>query len=139
MLVSLTRLRLRSGRYLVPFFWHTWRSMRQARRAPGYHAGRMARDAHGGYWTVTAWDDLAAMRAFRDSGAHRSAMPKLMHWCDEASVAYWQQDGSVLPDGDAMLEKMHALGRLSKVRHPTPDHAAGRTAGSGKPFDGPRI
>lgn len=137
--ISLTRLRLRSARFLAPFFWHMWRSTRQVRRAAGFHGGRVARDAHGGYWTVTMWDDLAAMRAYRNGGAHLAAMPKLAHWCDEASVAHWQHDGTMLPDADAMLERMHALGRVSKVRHPSAAHAAGRTAGSGKPFDGPAI
>jgi hypothetical protein len=135
--ISLTRLRLRSARFLLPFFWHTWRSLRQVRRAAGFHAGRMARDTHGGYWTVTMWDDLDAMRAYRNDGAHMAAMPKLIAWCDEASVAHWRHDGPALPDGDDMLARMRALGRVSKVRHPSAAHAAGQTAGSGKPFAGP--
>jgi hypothetical protein len=138
-LVSLTRLRLRSARYLPAFFWHMWRSLRQVRRVPGFHAGRLGRDAHGGYWTVTVWDDLAAMREYRNNGAHMTAMPKLMGWCDEASVAHWQQDQRTLPDAAGMLEKMRALGRVSKVRYPSAAHAAGQVAGSGAPFDGPAI
>jgi hypothetical protein len=34
-LVAVTRLRIRSFRFLLPFAWHTWRSFRQAKQAAG--------------------------------------------------------------------------------------------------------
>jgi len=138
-LVSLTRLQLRSSLYLPHFFWHTWRSVRQIKHIKGFRGGRLARDASGAYWTVTVWEDLAAMRDFRNTGAHMTAMPKLLHWCNEASVARWQQEHAGLPDGAEMLEKMRALGRVSKVSRPTAEHVAGSTAGSTAPVPGPRF
>ena len=68
--ISVTRLRLRSVRYLPPFLWHTLRSLLQAKRAPGNVSARTRRAADGAYWTLTAWDAPDAMRAYRNSGAH---------------------------------------------------------------------
>ena len=68
------------------------------------------------------------MRAYRNAGAHRRAMPKLLTWCDETSVAHWQQDGPDLPDMPEALQRMLAGGRLSKVQHPSAAHAAKQIA-----------
>ena len=127
-LISVTRLRLRSARYLPPFFWHVLGSTRQARRAPGFLGGQLAVEGNRGFWTITAWSDEAAMRAYRNAGAHRRAMPKLLTWCDETSVAHWQQDGPDLPDMPEALQRMLAGGRLSKVQHPSAAHAAKQIA-----------
>jgi hypothetical protein len=82
------------------------------------------REARNTFWTVTAWDDDAAMNAFRTSGAHGQAMPKLLDWCDEASVAHWIQPTTELPTWLAAHRRMVAEGRLSKVNHPSPAHLA---------------
>ena len=125
-LISVTRLHLRSVRYQLPFSWHTFRSARQARRASGFLGGWLAGDAARGSWTITAWRDEAAMRAYRNTAAHFRAMPKLLNWCDEASVVHWQQDGPTLPDMTEASRRMVAEGRVSKVNHPSPAHAAKR-------------
>ena len=87
--VSITRLRVRSWRYLPAFFVAALRSALQARRAKGNLAVGMLREARNTFWTRSLWTDEAAMRAFMVSGAHRMIMPRLLEWCDEASVAGW--------------------------------------------------
>ena len=134
--VSLTRLRLRSPRFLPPFAWHTWKSMRQVKRAPGFQCGSVGQDPSGGFWTVTLWHDEAGMRAYRNTGSHMKAMPKLIDWCDEAAVAHWRQDTTGLPSANEALERMQSTGHLSKVRHPSAAHAARETAPTP---EGPRI
>ena len=131
--VSITRLRLRAARYLPAFVWHTATSMRQLRRAPGFLDGTIAADVgRRTFWTATVWRDLAAMRAYRNTGSHMKAMPHLLHWCDEASVAHWEQADVAVPGADDMLARMTREGRLSKVRHPSAAHAAGAAAGDGR-------
>lgn len=125
--VSVTRLRVRSWRYLAGFAWYTLQSKRQLRRSPGFLNGALANAPGFAFWTTTAWVDANAMARFRDTDWHKRAMPKLLEWCDEASVARWTQDTAELPDAAAMLERLQTAGRISKVRHPSPEHAAGRT------------
>ena len=128
MFVSVTRLRVRSLRYLLPFFWHSIMASRQAERASGFRGGKLAGDAKKTFWTVTGWDDEAAMRVYFGAGAHRRVMPKLLDWCDEASVVHWTQEGVGLPDMPEAHRRMVAEGRLSKVKHPSPSHASKQMA-----------
>ena len=131
-LVAVTRLRVRSWRFLPGFAWFTWRSLRQARRAAG-NVGVVVRKAEGlAFWTLTIWLDEAAMRAFRDAQPHRDAMPRLLEWCDEASLAHWNQEASAAPDWKTAEGRLADVGRLSKVHHPSADQQAGRLDFRGK-------
>ena len=131
-IVSITRLRLRSLRFVPGFAWYTWQSQRQLARSPGFLGGSVSTGPALAFWTASAWTDETAMKGFRDAAWHKRAMPKLLEWCDEASVARWSQEGAALPDRNAMLERMTTAGRTSKVRHPTAAHAAGQTAPDGR-------
>jgi hypothetical protein len=126
--VSLTRLRVRSLRFLLPFVWQVRKSARQAARTSGFLGGRLLREARNTFWTITAWENETAMRAYRNAGAHRGVMPKLLEWCDEASVAHWTQEGPELPDWQEAHRRMIKDGRPSKVNHPSPEQIANHTA-----------
>ena len=126
MFVSLTRLRLRSPRFLPGFAWVAWRSTAQLRRADGFRRGALLTEPGLGFWTATVWHDEEAMRAYHNADAQGRAMRKLARWRDEASVAHWYTDDEVVLDRNALRTRMIAEGRLSKVRYPSPTHAVGR-------------
>jgi quinol monooxygenase YgiN len=126
--ISLTRLRVRSLRFLPQFVWQVLQTVRQAERAAGFLSGRLLREAKNTFWTITAWEDETAMRAYRNEGAHRDVMPKLLDWCDEASVAHWSQENPELPDWQEAHRRMMKEGRSSKVNHPSPAHMANQIA-----------
>lgn len=121
--VSLTRLRVRSVRFLPQFAVYTVRSNRQVSRAAGFLGKELLADREWTFWTMTAWESRAAMLAFMTSGAHKQAMPKLLDWCDEASVAHWEQENATLVGWDEADRRMRATGRPSKVRNPSAEHA----------------
>jgi heme-degrading monooxygenase HmoA len=121
--VSLTRLRVRSVRFLPGFAWFAFRSNVQAKRAAGNLAVDLLADRERTFWTMTVWESRLAMLAFMTSGPHKRAMPKLLEWCDEASVAHWEQEGSALVGWDEADRRMRATGRASKVLHPSAAHA----------------
>lgn len=117
--VSVTRLRVRSWRYLPAFLIQSFRSARQAKRTAGNIAAFVLRDANGAFWTRTVWSDEMAMRSFMRSGVHRRAMPLLPQWCDEAAVVHWIQDGVELPSWEEAHRRLQHEGRRSRVAHPS--------------------
>jgi heme-degrading monooxygenase HmoA len=121
--VSITRLRLRSVRFLPGFAIHTMRAQKQLRHAAGFRGGALLPDRGWTFWTMTLWDSPDAMRAYILNGAHKAAMPKLVNWCDEASVVHWEQEGDALPAWQDAAARMRREGRPSKIRHPSADHA----------------
>ena len=126
-LASITRLRVRSLRYLPEFLFRALASVRQARATPGCLFADVRREAGLVFWTRTLWRDEPAMRAFLVSGAHRVVMPKLLDWCDEASLAQWPQEGDAPPDWATAEMKVRSEGRVSRVRNPSQAHQRGET------------
>jgi len=124
MLASVTRLRVRSVRYLPAFLLRTLLAQRQTVRAAGFLGGRLLIDAHRTYWTLTTWENEKTMKSFRGSGAHARVMPRLVEWCDEASYAHWITNASSIPTWVEAYEQLVVDGRLSRVAHPSPDHEA---------------
>jgi hypothetical protein len=117
--VSITRLRVRSWRYLPGFIIQSLRSARQAKTAAGSLSVCVLRDANLAFWTRTVWSEEAAMRAFMRSGAHRNVMPRLLEWCDEAAVAHWSEDAPEPPSWPQSHRRLQREGRPSKVNRPS--------------------
>ena len=122
--IAITRLRVRSWRYLPSFFVQTFRAAIQARAADGSLAVWVLREAHRTFWTRTVWINEQAMRAYMSSGVHRQVMRSLPEWCDEASVAQWTQDSPEPPSWEDAYQRMQRDGRPSRVNHPTKAHRA---------------
>jgi hypothetical protein len=120
--VSVTRLRVRHWLYLPGFAWFTLRSVRQVKRAEGLLHQAVARDQEGAFWTLTTWQSEAAMRGFRNTGAHRKVMPLLAEWCDEATYAHWVQNENTSPSWAEAGRRLIAEGTVSRVLHPSPRH-----------------
>lgn len=134
--VSITRLRVRSWRFLPAFLVTALRSAFQARNAPGNLAVKVLRDHRNTFWTATSWESAAAMRAFMLARPHGAAMRKLPNWCDEAALVHWDQADAHLP---AWLEAYRRLideGRPSKVNHPSTEHLSHTVSAPGANLKG---
>lgn len=122
MFVSVTRLRVRSLRFLPSFFLMTTLSQRQVVRASGFLGGRLLPDRHWTFWTLTGWESERAMKSYRGTDAHAKAMPRLAHWCDEGSYAHWIHNGDSIPGWEDAYQHMLSGGKISRVNHPSADH-----------------
>ena len=123
--ISVTRLRLRSLRFLPGFLWYTMRSIKQAKRTPGNLGVRTRKTKGLAFWTLAMWRDNQAIRSFVPASPHREAMQKLPHWCEEAAFADWEQDTAGWPSWEAASERLAATGRLVSVLHPSEHQKAG--------------
>ena len=121
-IVSITRLRVRSWNFLVPFLFYALRSSRQAKRSPGNLAVSLLRDRDRTFWTRTVWTTESAMKNFMLAEPHRRAMRKLLEWCDEASLVRWEQPDNSEPEWHEAHRRLQSEGRRSKVNHPSPAH-----------------
>ena len=117
--VSVTRLRVRSWRYLPGFVIQSLRAARQAKLADGSLAVSVLRDADRAFWTRTVWRDEAAMRSFIRSGVHRRILTRLAAWCDEAALAHWVQVANEPPSWPEAYRRLQQEGRRSRVNHPS--------------------
>jgi hypothetical protein len=138
-LVSVTRLQLRSLRFFPAFAWLTRSTNRQVRGSAGFIHGQFANEWPYAFWTMTVWQNLAAMHGFRDADPHRTAMKKLLHWCDEASFVHWDSEEGAVPTVTDAHARLVRAGRTSKVNHPSAAHRSGRTASGRVPMAGPMI
>jgi hypothetical protein len=120
--VSITRLRIRSLRFMPGFALQTLTSLRQVKQAAGFLGGSVLPDRQLTFWTMTVWRSGDDMRDYMRTGSHLKAMPKLLEWCDEASVVHWEQTEVLAPSWIIADRRMRAEGRPSKVRHPGPNH-----------------
>ena len=120
--VSITRLRVRSWWYSVPFLYYALRSAWQSKRSEGNLAVSLLRDRDHTFWTRTMWTTEAAMKVFMLAPPHRKAMRGLREWCDEAALVHWEQETDRPPDWLEAHRRLQGEGRRSKVNHPSPAH-----------------
>jgi hypothetical protein len=135
--VSVTRLRVRSLRFLPLFAITTMRTRRQLLDADGFVQGRLTIEWPLAFWTMTVWNTVDAMRRYRNHPPHKGAMVRLLDWCDEASYVHWEQATTDVPSVDVAYGRLQAEGKTSKVRHPTSAHADGATVSAKRPQSTP--
>lgn len=119
MFVSVTRLKLRSVLSLPAFLRASRLSVQQAVKAPGFIAGRTLLDRGLAFWTITAWENERAMKAYRGAGSHREVMPRLADWCSEAAFAHWDQEADELPSWADAHNRLGTSGKAAPVNHPS--------------------
>jgi hypothetical protein len=108
------------------FVIQSFRAAQQAKSTEGNLSVSLLRQPQWAFWTRTVWTSEEAMRGYMMSGVHRGVMRKLLEWCDEAALVHWIQDSQQPPEWTEAREKMQAIGRTSKVNHPSEDQRAFR-------------
>ena len=125
MLVSVTRLRLRSVWYLPPFLVWAFRSNKQAMQTQGCLAIDTRKTRGLTFWTRSVWKDEASLKSFMIATPHRKVMPKLYVWCDEAAIGRWETQSATLPGWEEAEQRIVSDGRLSRVKAPSEAQAKG--------------
>ena len=117
--VSVTRLRVKSILFLIPFMRANEASVKELKASRGLLKGKELIDKQLTFWTITIWENEESMKVFRGSSSHRIAMQQLPKWCNEASYHHWVQEHDEFPSWSTISEKLFSEGRLSKVRNPS--------------------
>jgi heme-degrading monooxygenase HmoA len=112
--VMASRLRLSSVRHLPAFLRASARVNKQAKAAPG-HLGSRLRAQFGKltFWTLSAWEDEAAMTAFVRTAPHTDAMRDLRDRGAMRSGEFRSWDapsGTALPSWDDVAARFPSAG-----------------------------
>jgi quinol monooxygenase YgiN len=97
-LVLLSFLPLKQSRGLPRFVLYTWRVLQQLKSTRGLigytlRAQLLAKS----FWTLSAWESEAAMRAFVQAPPHREIMAALAPYMGQTSFKRWTVKGAELP------------------------------------------
>jgi quinol monooxygenase YgiN len=96
--VTITRLPLRSHRRIPRIMLATLRIVRQLRRSEGLVGYALKAElVRKTFWTMSAWADDEALRAFVRSDAHVHAMAALSPHMNGAHIETFTLSGSELP------------------------------------------
>lgn len=115
--VMASRFEVRSLRHVPGFFLASLALLRQARTSPGAHGFTLKAElAKRTFWTLSAWRDDAALRAYAAAEPHRSTMRRKRAVMRDSTFVFWNVRGSELP-----LTWDDAQRRLAaKAREPVP-------------------
>lgn len=122
--ISVTRLRIKSIFFLIPFMRANEASAKALKVSTGLLKAKELMDKKLTFWTITIWENEDSMKGFRGSSSHRIAMQHLPKWCNEASYHHWFQEDNECPSWNVISEKLYSDGRLSKVRNPSKAQAS---------------
>src|SRR5690348_8888317 len=117
--IVVTRLRLKDPALLDEFFADAVAAIEQAQKSAGNLGTDALADANNAWWTVTAWQERSAMRAFVTGAPHLGIMRRLDHYCDEAAFVDWEQDSPDLPDWQTSWRHLTADGQAASLTHPS--------------------
>jgi heme-degrading monooxygenase HmoA len=121
-LVVATRMKVARARDVPAFFAMANAAARQSQRSPGFLGGRLRVERGRTFWTMSMWASGADMAAYRDSGVHREALPRLAGWAEEAFFTAWSAPDTDLPRWKDLREKLPGRPIFAELRNPTPAH-----------------
>lgn len=127
MIAAVTRLQLRSWRFLLPFMIHASRSQRQAVTSIGCFGVTTRKTRGWAFWTLSVWEGEASLREYLRASPHRDAMPRLFPWCEEAVTTHWSVDSREMPSWEDATRRLLEGGRLLRVKYPSNAQRAGIT------------
>ncbi|WP_433249122.1 DUF3291 domain-containing protein [Actinomadura nitritigenes] len=96
--VMASRLEVRSLRHVPGFLLASLSLLRQARRSDGAHGVALKAQLLGRtFWTLSAWRDEKAIRAYAAAEPHRSTMRAKRAVMRDSTFVFWQAEGADLP------------------------------------------
>ncbi len=112
MIVSITRLHLRSVRSLPAFTRLTLQAHRQIHKTPGLLRTSYRKEGLLTYWTLSIWESEEQLRTFRNNGAHLEAMKRSRQLADELQYIRFSTE-TVKLDWGMCKEKLHQKYRVT--------------------------
>ncbi|KUN81213.1 DUF3291 domain-containing protein [Streptomyces griseoruber] len=96
--VMASRLEVRSLKDVPRFFLKSLAAWKQVSGAPGaYGASLIAEPLKRTFWTLSAWEDEAALHTYAKTEPHKSIMKGLRPTMKDSVFTFWQVPAAELP------------------------------------------
>lgn len=110
----LTYLPLKSFSTLPQFFYYTGRIQSQLKSAPGLIGySLVAHVLAKRFWTLSVWEDEAALERFVRQQPHRQAMIRLRRDMGDSAFTRWKLNGAAVPP--SWREAMNQLPKRART------------------------
>ncbi|ELS33890.1 MULTISPECIES: hypothetical protein [Pseudanabaena] len=120
--LSVTRLKLKSFRYLLSFLFYTDQILREIRASEGYLQGKLMATHNLSMWTMTLWTSEESARNFYLSGSHQLAMEKISEWTSEAVHINHPTNWDQLPPWTDVTQLLANQGHFVPLTNPSENH-----------------
>ncbi|MFD0417583.1 DUF3291 domain-containing protein [Streptomyces sp. NPDC127108] len=108
--VMASRLETKSLKHVPRFFWQSYKAWKQVRTAPGaLGASLEAQLTKGVFYTLSAWQDRAALYAYARTEPHKSIMTGLRPATRDSVFTFWE-----VPAGELPIDWADAKRRLTE-------------------------
>ncbi|ULO07630.1 DUF3291 domain-containing protein [Paenibacillus sp. 19GGS1-52] len=105
MLISVTRVRVKSMWAFPYFIYHIVRSTKQLNMAAGLLYSDLTRDSWRVGWTMSVWENKDRMLEYRNHGNHAKAMRISRRIGDELEAVHWEAE--TIPSWEEAKIRLH--------------------------------
>lgn len=120
--LAVTRLKLKSYNYLIPFLLNTYQIVKQIRASENFLQGKLMATPNLSMWTMSLWCSEESVRKFYLSGSHQLAMGKISDWSSEAVHVTHATNWNELPHWNDVTQMLNKHGKFVLLTHPSEEH-----------------
>lgn len=119
--LSMTRLKLKSPLYLIPFFIQNEKILSQLRATQGFIKGKVLAAPNLSMWTVTLWKSEQDIRTFYLNGEHGETMEKINEWSSDSAICHQLIESDEIPSWENIRLQLIKSGRFRDLTEPSFD------------------
>jgi hypothetical protein len=119
--LSMTRLRLKSPLYLIPFFVQNEKILSQLRASQGFIKGKVLAAPNLSMWTATLWASEQDLRAFHLNGEHGETIEKIDEWSSDSARCHQLTESDKIPSWENVRLELIKSGRFRDLTEPSCD------------------
>ncbi|NES18703.1 MAG: hypothetical protein F6K41_07170 [Symploca sp. SIO3E6] len=108
--LSVTWLKLKHPKYLIPYLILSGRIIREVRVSEGFLKGKVLGTAGLSMWTATLWTSREASNAFHLQGVHWKSVRTIGKWSSEAASGHKNINSRQLPQWEHIAALLKQTG-----------------------------
>jgi hypothetical protein len=120
--LSMTRLKLRSPRYLPSFLIYNSQIVEEIRVSHGFLKGKQSATLNLSMWTATLWNSYVDLQRFYRTGSHAKVMSQIDMWSSEAASGNREVYSLDIPSWQSIGLFLTESGHFLNLKNPSHKH-----------------